>query len=92
MNAARDDARKHGALPVPLHIRNAPTPLMKKLGYGEHYRYPHDYEGALIEQDYLPDALRDRRYYEPSDRGYEARIGDYLKRVRAYRSRTDSGD
>jgi putative ATPase len=92
MNAARDDARKHGALPVPLHIRNAPTPLMKKLGYGEHYRYPHDYEGALVEQDYLPDALRDRRYYEPSDRGYEARVGDYLKRVRAYRSRTDSGD
>jgi putative ATPase len=92
MNAARDDARKHGALPVPLHIRNAPTRLMKKLGYGEHYRYPHDYEGALVEQDYLPDALQDRRYYEPSDRGYEARIGDYLKRVRAQRSRTDSGD
>ena len=51
---------------------------MRKLGYGEHYRYPHDYEGALVEQDYLPEALKDRRYYEPSNRGYEARIGDYL--------------
>jgi putative ATPase len=92
MNAARDDARKHGALPVPLHIRNAPTPLMKKLGYGEHYRYPHDYEGALVEQDYLPDALKDRRYYEPSDRGYEVHISDYLKRVRKVRSKTPSRD
>jgi len=90
MNAARDDARKHGALPVPLHIRNAPTPLMKKLGYGEHYRYPHDYEGALVEQDYLPDDLKERRYYEPSGRGYEARISEYLKRVRNRRSEPDS--
>jgi len=90
MNAARDDARKHGALPVPLHIRNAPTLLTKKLGYGEHYHYPHDYEGALVAQDYLPDALKDRCYYEPSDRGYEARIGDYLKRVRARRTKSNS--
>src|SRR5271169_159083 len=59
MNAARDDARKLGALPVPLDLRNAPTPLMRKLGYGEHYRYPHDYEGALVDQNYLPDALKD---------------------------------
>jgi putative ATPase len=87
MNAARDDARKHGALPVPLHIRNAPTPLMKKLGYGAEYRYPHDYEGALVEQDYLPDQLRDRRYYDPSNRGYEARISEYLARVRKARSK-----
>ncbi|HEX4208785.1 MAG TPA: replication-associated recombination protein A [Candidatus Binataceae bacterium] len=92
MNAARDDARTHGALPVPLDLRNAPTPMMKKLGYGEHYRYPHDYEGALVEQDYLPEALKDRRYYEPSDRGYEARIGDYLKRVRARRPGTEPDD
>jgi putative ATPase len=95
MNAARDDARKLGALPVPLDLRNAPTPLMRKLGYGEHYRYPHDYEGALVEQNYLPEALKDRRYYDPSDRGYEARISDYLKRVRARRSKSgpdDDGD
>lgn len=92
MNAARDDARKHGALPVPLHIRNAPTPLMKKIGYGEHYRYPHDYEGALVEQDYLPEALHDRRYYEPSNRGYEARIGEYLNRVRKARSKSPDDD
>ena len=92
MNAARDDARKLGALPVPLDLRNAPTPLMRKLGYGGHYRYPHDYEGALVDQNYLPDGLKDRRYYEPSDRGYEARIGDYLKRVRARRSKTGQDD
>ncbi|MGA2408906.1 MAG: replication-associated recombination protein A [Candidatus Binataceae bacterium] len=92
MNAARDDARKHGALPVPLHLRNAPTPLMRNLGYGEDYRYPHDYEGALVEQAYLPDALRDKIYYSPSDRGYEARIRDYLDRVRKQRPKKPLDD
>lgn len=82
MLAAREDVRKLGALAVPMHIRNAPTPLMKDLGYGSGYRYPHDYEGALTEQDYLPDALLERRYYEPSERGYEARIREYVERAR----------
>ncbi|MDP2681399.1 MAG: replication-associated recombination protein A [Deltaproteobacteria bacterium] len=61
---ALEDIKKKGALPVPLHIRNAPTGLMKKLGYGKGYKYPHNYEGAKIEQDYLPDALKGRKYYK----------------------------
>jgi putative ATPase len=86
MLAAREDTAQ-GAFPVPLHLRNAPTPLMKGLGYGKDYQYPHDYEGALVAQEYLPDELRGRVYYHPSDRGYEARIRDYLERVRTARHR-----
>ncbi len=62
---ALEDVKKKGALPVPLHIRNAPTGLMKKLGYGKGYKYPHSYEGAKVEQDYLPDVLKGRKYYKP---------------------------
>ena len=58
---------------------------MRKLGYGEGYRYPHDSEGALNEQHYLPDELGERRYYEPSERGYEGRLRDYLQRARLAR-------
>jgi putative ATPase len=69
----QDVARTRNA-PVPLHIRNAPTGLMKSLGYGKGYKYAHDYEGAQIEQSHLPDELKGRRYYRPTDRGYEARL------------------
>ena len=86
MNAARDDARKLGALPVPLHLRNAPTKLMRKLGYGEDYLYPHDFADAVVPQSHLPDQLDGRTYYSPSDRGYEARIREYLDRVRRMRA------
>jgi putative ATPase len=86
MIAAREDARKLGALPVPLHLRNAPTPLMRKLGYGEDYLYPHDFGGAVVDQDYLPEKIAGRTYYAPSDRGYEARLREYLGRVREMRS------
>src|SRR5262249_19553487 len=79
MLAAAEDVRAEGALPVPLHLRNAPTPLMKGLGYGQGYRYPHDYDEAVVEQDYLPDRLAGRRYYEPSDRGQERAIADRLR-------------
>ncbi len=58
---------------------------MRKLGYGEGYRYPHDSEGAINEQHYMPEELGDRRYYEPSERGYEGRLGEYLERVRLAR-------
>ncbi|MBD3418452.1 AAA family ATPase [Candidatus Micrarchaeota archaeon] len=61
---AQHDVKQYGALPVPLHLRNAPTGLMKDLGYGQDYKYPHDYDGSRVEQDYLPDALRGKRYYE----------------------------
>ena len=86
MLAAREDVRKLGGLPVPMHLRNAPTPLMRELGYGSGYRYPHDYDGALATQDYLPQDLLSRSYYEPSDRGYEIRIREYIQKARALRS------
>jgi putative ATPase len=64
--------------PVPVHLRNAPTQLMKDLGYGEGYRYAHDYEGGFVYQQNLPDALEGRHYYEPTDNGFELTIGDRL--------------
>jgi putative ATPase len=87
MLAAAEDVEHHGALPVPHHIRNAPTPLMKGLGYGAGYRYPHDYEDALVEQDYLPEEIAGRRYYQPTDRGREREIAERLARARERRTR-----
>ena len=65
--------------PVPIHLRNAPTGLMKDLGYGKGYLYAHDFEGAVVDQQYLPDALSGRRYYHPTDRGYESKLRDRKK-------------
>src|SRR5499426_923676 len=86
MLAAAEDVKARGTLPVPLHLRNAPTALMKGLGYGASYQYPHDHEGALVEQEHLPEALAGRRYYEPTDRGREREIGERLDRARARRT------
>jgi putative ATPase len=72
--AAVADLEAHGALPVPLHLRNAPVRAMREYGIGVGYRYPHDFEGADIDQQYLPDELVTRRYYVPTDHGYEATI------------------
>ncbi len=69
---------------VPLHLRNAPTPLMKELGYGIDYQYPHDLPDAFAEQNYLPERLKGRIYYHPTDRGLEAEIG---RRLREWRRR-----
>jgi putative ATPase len=88
MRAASEDAKTLGALPVPLHLRNAPTPMMKGLGYGKDYRYPHDYQGALVAQSYLPDELGEKIYYQPSERGYEIRIREFLARAREARKKT----
>jgi len=77
---AADDVRKWGPLPVPLHIRNAPTGLMKKLGYGKGYKYPHGYKGAIVEQEYRPDKLKGRSYYRPTERGYEREITELMDR------------
>ena len=79
---ALKDAKKFGTLPVPLHIRNAPTLLMKELGYGKGYKYPHDYHGASVHQEYFPAELRDRLYYFPTTRGYERLIKDRLDKWR----------
>jgi putative ATPase len=91
MLTAREDARSLGAIPVPLHLRNAPTPLMRGLGYGKGYLYPHDFEGTIAEQDYLPEQLIGREYYSPPERGYEARLREYLSRVRQARAAARPG-
>ena len=78
---------KTGTLPVPLHIRNAPTKLMKELDYGKDYRYAHDYAEAYVPQEYLPDQIRGKegRFYRPTDRGYEKIIGERLEAWRKIR-------
>jgi putative ATPase len=70
------------ALPVPLHLRNAPTALLKGLGYGRGYKYPHDYPGRHVEDTYLPENLQGRVYYEPVDDGHERVIRERLQRWR----------
>jgi putative ATPase len=81
---AREDVQKHGALPVPLKLRNAPTKAMKSWGYGQGYVYPHDrLQGFAPEQSYLPDALSGTRYYEPKDSGFERELSERLAALRA---------
>jgi putative ATPase len=77
-----------GSLPVPLHLRNAPTKLMKAEGYAEGYRYPHNFPGHRVEQQYLPDRLLGRRYYDPSEEGHEREI---RRRLEAWRGEKDEG-
>ncbi|HEX8025387.1 MAG TPA: replication-associated recombination protein A [Candidatus Limnocylindrales bacterium] len=78
--AAAGDVAEHGSLPVPMHLRSAGDSRMKRHGVGIGYRYPHDFEGADVEQQYLPDLLAGRRYYLPTDQGYEATIGERMNR------------
>jgi putative ATPase len=80
--AAKADVDEHGALPVPPHLRNAPTPLARQLGHAKGYQYPHDFAGHFVAEQYLPDALRGRRYYEPSTSGREPRIREHLDKLR----------
>ena len=86
---AQQDVREHGALRVPLKLRNAPTAAMKSWGYGEGYRYPHDESGFSAGETYLPDELVGRRYYRPTRHGFEARIRERLESLRA--STTEEG-
>lgn len=76
------DIKKTGSLPVPHHLRNAVTGLMKKLGYGKDYQYAHDHDDAIVEQNHLPPELISKTYYQPSNRGYEAIIRDRLVKWR----------
>ncbi len=80
---AMDAVKTTGSLPVPLHIRNAPTRLMKVLGYGKNYKYPHDYEAGVVFQEYLPEKLQGQHYYFPTDRGFEKTIKQRLEKWRS---------
>jgi putative ATPase len=84
--AAQQDAVRLGSLPVPLHLRNAPTKLMQGLGYGRDYRYAHDEEGGFAAGEvYFPEEMPPRRYYEPPPRGLELKIGEKLAELRSRR-------
>jgi len=78
IDAALAEVRQSGALPVPLHIRNAPTKLMKELGYHKGYRYAHDYPEGYVAQEFLPEKLHGRRFYEPQGHGYEKTIKERM--------------
>ncbi len=84
-NAVKDDIRDKPAEPVPLHIRNAPTGLMSSLGYGKGYQYAHDAPDARVDQEHLPEALRGRTYYHPTERGAERELADRLNTWREWR-------
>ena len=81
INKAQQVVKQTGDLSVPIHLRNAPTKLMKELGYGKDYQYAHDYESNFVFQDYLPDELQGETFYEPSDNPRENALRDYLKKL-----------
>jgi putative ATPase len=87
-NLVQEEIQKTQALPVPLHIRNAPTRLMKDLGYGKNYRYPHDYPDHFVDETYLSENLKNRRYYCPTDFGFEKEI---KKRLEWWRKKKAEG-
>ncbi len=88
----KDIVKSTGTLPVPLHIRNAPTGLMKELGYGKSYKYAHNFKDAYIHQEYLPEELQNQRYYFPTDRGYEKIIKQRLEKWLSLRSKIKNKD
>ena len=88
INEALAEVRKSGALPVPMQIRNAPTPLMKGMGYGKDYRYPHDYQAGVVAQGYLPDQIADKRFYTPKESGYEKSIKERMAWLKGEREKT----
>jgi putative ATPase len=73
--------REHGTLPVPARYRPGATALDRAQGHGQGYRYPHDFEGSYVPEDYLPDALVGQRIYEPSDSGFEAELAARLAEI-----------
>ncbi|HEY6182493.1 MAG TPA: replication-associated recombination protein A [Terriglobales bacterium] len=84
------DVERTAAEPVPLHLRNAPTGLMKGLGYGHGYKYAHDLESKVADMQCLPDNLRDRNYYQPSNEGIEKRIRERLAEIKKHREQSRS--
>jgi len=80
IKAAQTAVRQQGDLPVPLHLRNAPTKLMKELGYGNAYKYAHEYEDNFTEQEFLPEELKNTVFYHPGDNNREHAIREFLKK------------
>jgi putative ATPase len=76
---AQEKVKQTGNLPVPLHLRNAPTKLMKELGYGEAYKYAHDFENQFAEQEFLPEKIKGTTLYQPGNNSKENSIRDFLK-------------
>jgi putative ATPase len=79
IDAALKDVRENPEIPVPLHLRNAPTKLMKNEGYGKDYKYPHDFPKHFVEETYLPEKLKNKQYYKPTDIGREKGLKERLK-------------
>ncbi len=88
--AVQQDVERTTAEPVPLHLRNAPTGLMKGLGYGKNYQYAHDSEGKVSDMQSLPDSLRDRVYYRPTNEGVEKRIRERMEEIKRLRPGTNA--
>lgn len=81
INSAMELVRETGNLPVPLHLRNAPTKLMKQLGYGQEYKYAHSYEGNFVNQQYLPDEVKERRIWQPQNNAAENKHLEQMKQL-----------
>jgi putative ATPase len=90
-SAVVQDVERTAAEPVPLHLRNAPTSLMKGIGYGKGYQYAHDLESKIADMQCLPNTLRDREYYVPTNEGIEKRIRERMAEIREVRKRRNSG-
>ena len=82
LKKAETDVKKFGSLPVPFHIRNAPTKLMKELGYGKDYKYAHDFDEHIVEQKHLPEKISGHRYYEPTELGFEEKVKKRFEEIR----------
>jgi len=86
--SVKEEIRRSGSQPVPHHIRNAPTSLMKKMGYGQGYRYPHNYSSGWVKQGYFPQKVRNRVFYRPTNRGFEREVRKRIDGRRESHSRT----
>jgi len=88
LNRANAAIESTPALPVPLHLRNAPTRLMKEMGYAKGYKHAHRSENALTDMHCLPEPLTNLSFYTPSDRGFEARLGERMEWIKKNREKT----
>jgi putative ATPase len=82
-----EDVNKYQSLPVPYHIRNAPTPLMKEIGYSKGYKYNHNFKDAIADQNYLPEQLEGKKYYHPTERGFEKELKTRLEKIAEIKNR-----